>query len=424
VTRLVAVYDAGSVRTAEIAAGLRRLGDVTFAVPAAAATPALLTVMGELGGVVTLDGDLAGQVRALAARSPDAIVTFSERVLRHTAALADGLGLPFHSIATAELLTDKLRQRERLREAGVDGVRSRSVARPDELPAALEAVGLPAIVKPRRSEGSRNTYLVTDPEQAAELVGSLLAAGEREMVVEEYLRGRDCAPFGDYVSVESLVADGEVTHVSVTGKLPLVPPFREIGHCWPAALPEPERRAVEDLAAAALRALGVRVGVTHTEIKLTADGPRVIEVNGRLGGLVNELSVPGARLDLVETAGRLALGGGVPAFSLRDDAVCYLHHNPAPTVPCSLASVEGARQVRALPGVRSYRVLVRPGSPIEGGVHTSLLDLLIGQAPDHAAMLATIDAELDALAFTFQLPGGPVRVAARSLRRCWEDSTP
>jgi hypothetical protein len=423
VTRLIVVYDAGSARTGEIASSLARLGRVTFAVPANAANPGLLTTMRGLADVVTLEGGVADQVRTLAALGPGAILTLSERMLRQTAALARGLGLPFHSPATAARLTDKLLQREALREAGVDGVRSRGLSDPAELPAALDAVGLPAIVKPRVSEGSRNTYLVSDRARAAALVADLLGRGERELVVEELLLGRDCAPFGDYVSVESLVADGEVTHVAVSGKLPQVPPFRETGQFWPAALPEHERRAVADLARAALLALDVRVGVTHTEIKLTSGGPRIIEVNGRLGGFMNELSRP-AGLDLVEAAGRLALGQGVPSFALRDDAVFYLQLNLAPPVPCTLASIEGVRTVRSLPGVCSYRTLVRPGAAIAGGVHTNLLDLLVGQAPDHAAMMATVEAAMDALTFTFILPSGPLRVGARSLRRSWEDVAP
>jgi len=420
VTRLVVVYDAGSARTGEIASSLSGLGRVTFAVPAAAAAPGLLTTMRGLADVVTLEGGVVDQVRALAALGPDAILTFSERMLRHTAVLAEGLGLPFHSPAAAELLTDKLLQRQALREAGVDGVRSRGLSDPAELPAALDEIGLPAIVKPRVGEGSRNTFLVSDRGRGAELVAGLLGEGERELVVEELLLGRDCAPFGDYVSVESLVADGEVTHVAVSGKLPQVPPFRETGQFWQAALPASERRAVEDLAGAALRALDARVGVTHTEVKLTPAGPRIIEVNGRLGGMMNELSRP-AGLDLVETAGRLALGQGAPSLALRDDEVFYLQLNLAPPVPCTLAAIEGVRTVRSLPGVCSYRTLIRPGSAIAGGVHTNLLDLLVGQAPDHAAMLATIEAAMDALTFTFTLPSGPLRVGARSLRRSWED---
>jgi len=429
VTRLLVVYDAGAATPREIAAGLRTLGDVTFGVPASAATPRLLTIMAELGGVVTLEAGVAEQVRALAAQAPDAILTYSDRELRHTAALAEGLGLLYHSVATAELLTDKHRQREALRAAGVDRVRSCPLTRPDELPAAIEAVGLPAVVKPRRGASSRNTFLVSEPEHGAALVRALLAPdgnerGERELVVEELLRGRDCAPYGDYVSVESLTRDGEVTHVAVSGKMPLAPPFREVGQFWPAALSRPDRQAVEDLARGALRALGVRVGVSHTEIKLTPDGPHIIEVNGRLGGTINELSLTAGGPDLIEAAGRLALGLGPQPFAVPDDEVSYVLFNLAPTARCTLESVDGARQVRALPGVRTYRTLIRPGSTIEGGVHSEWLDLLYGRAADHATMLARMDTALDTLRFTFGLPSGPVTVRARSLRQRWEDIAP
>ena len=63
-----------------------------------------------------------------------------------------------------------------------------------------------------------------------------------------------------------------------------------------------------DLATAALRALGVRTGGFHTEIKLTPDGPRVIEVNGRLGGGVPEMLLQASGESLMRLSMRVALG--------------------------------------------------------------------------------------------------------------------
>ena len=48
--------------------------------------------------------------------------------------------------------------------------------------------------------------------------------------------------------------------------------------------------------AAAHRALGVENGITHAEVRLTARGPVIIEVNGRLGG------------DLIPFLGKIATG--------------------------------------------------------------------------------------------------------------------
>ena len=43
------------------------------------------------------------------------------------------------------------------------------------------------------------------------------------------------------------------------------------------------RGPVLGMVADAIEALGIRTAVVHTEVKLTPEGPRLIEVNGRLG---------------------------------------------------------------------------------------------------------------------------------------------
>jgi len=61
---------------------------------------------------------------------------------------------------------------------------------------------------------------------------------------------------------------------------------------------------VPDLATAATKALRVRTGFLHTEIKVTPSGPRVIEVNGRLGGGLPNLLQQAAGFDLLRALGR------------------------------------------------------------------------------------------------------------------------
>jgi hypothetical protein len=291
------VYDKGAVSAGDIAVGLRDLADIVFVVAPTDHVARLGEVLGTLGAVLPLTGDPVSDAAALRAHAPSALVTFSEPMLRTAARLAADLGLPFHDEDTARLLTDKARQRRRLREAGVDEVRSHPMRGPRDWPAALAAVGLPAIVKPVRGEGSRNTHAVHDAAEAPALLTELFAAvpassgGEPRFVVEELLVGRPgLAATGDYVSVESLCGPEGVVHLALTGKFPLVHPFREPGQYWPAQVGDSERRDILDLTTRALTALGVRTGLTHTEIKLTPAGPRIIEVNGRVGGHINELS--------------------------------------------------------------------------------------------------------------------------------------
>ncbi|MGH2510287.1 MAG: ATP-grasp domain-containing protein, partial [Ktedonobacteraceae bacterium] len=71
----------------------------------------------------------------------------------------------------------------------------------------------------------------------------------------------------------------------ITAKQTTPLPFAvEVGHIVPAPLAHEQMAEIEQLVIAALSALGVTDTVTHTEVKLTPHGPRIIEVNARPGG--------------------------------------------------------------------------------------------------------------------------------------------
>ncbi|MEU6556732.1 hypothetical protein ABZ915_41790 [Streptomyces sp. NPDC046915] len=424
---LAVVYDFGSVSPVDAVERLEPLGDVVLAVVDSPHTADVAPLLAELAPLVRVDASgergLDAAAAELRAHAPAAVLTFSERRLDTTAALAARLGLPGHTPGTVRLLTDKHAQRRRLAERGVDRVRTRLLRSPADWAAAVAAVGLPAVLKPVRGEGSRSTHLVHDAAAGAALAHRLLATapdqgGEDGLVLEEYLAGTGREPFGDHVSVESAVVGGRVSHWAVTGKFPLAPPFREVGHYWPAPLTADERVAVLDLAARAVRALDLHTGITHTELKLTPQGPRVIEVNGRLGGFQSGLGLLGGGPDPIELAGRVALGEdpfgadpgpGAPAHDataawMPQDRVVYVRAVPTPADGGLLTKVHGIGDVLGLPGVRSYDSRVRPGTRVPPGVRTGELAVLWGTAGSHAEMVAVLDRALTALSYTFDDP--------------------
>ncbi|MEU8264348.1 hypothetical protein AB0C02_27470 [Micromonospora sp. NPDC048999] len=398
-TRIVVVYDVGAADLREIQTGLSRLGTVAYALPEPVDSR-LAALVGQFGEVVALPD--VDRLR------PDAVLTFSERQLRRTAALTDRLGLPGHTPATAVLLTDKRAQRARLTAADVDRVRSAVVHGPQDWAEAVAAVGLPAVLKPVRGEGSSRTYLI---DSAADVP----LAGDGPFVLEEFLVGRDATPFGDYVSVESVVAHGQVSHLAVTGKFPLLPPFRERGHFWPAVLHDGEHERILDLTGRALRALGVRTGLAHTEIKLTPDGPRLIEVNGRLGGFVNELSIRAAGVDLVELAGRAALGEPAGVDPVRPDRVHFLHNHPSPPFGYRLREVRGVAEARRVPGITGYRRVVPPNATMDADVMTRPMDALAGEAAGHEHMGQVLTHARRCLTFVFEVGGELIEIPGDAL---------
>jgi biotin carboxylase len=342
-----------------------------------------------------------------------AIVTFSERVLRLTTRLARLLDLPYHDDEITRLLSDKSAQRRALREAGVDAVGFHRIASMSDWAVALARVGLPAVLKPVHGGGSRNTFLIEDGAAGEALVARLLAEGgagfpgEDDLVVEEYLRGRPSAPFGDFVSVESAVVSGDVRHFAVMGKFPLAVPFRETGEFWPSHLSDAEEKDIENLARQAIGALRIRSGIVHTEIKLTEKGPRIIEVNGRLGGDVHTLLRSAAKFSPIELAGQIALGRSIQAPGPSCDRVFFQLNHPAPRRRCQLVAVHGIDEVRSLPGVATYRAYARAGSSLSGGVHTSMLDQVAGHARDHDELARLIPEISRRLRFQLLFDGEP-----------------
>jgi hypothetical protein len=386
-----------------------------FVAMAGALAPEEAAEYASFGPVATCDPARAGDaVPDLRDHRPAGITAFSEGVLPLTTELAAGLGLPYHDHDTVVLLTDKWAQRQRLADSGVDAVRSIRVCSRAETHAALARLAGPAVVKPVRSQSSRDTYLVPGPDQ---LPAEVVPTGERSFVVEEYLPGRGEGEFGDFVSIESLVTDGDVVRLGITGKFPMLPPFREQGHVVPSHLSDAEQDAIAALTAEAIHALGVGRGLVHTEVKLTPGGPRILEVNGRIGGYHGDLYRRITHQDWLALGLAVACGDPVdPVPAGTKGRVEFTFFNQPPIHGGILRTVEGAEAVQREPGITGYGLRVPLGHRYPPDVATAWMDVLEGNAPDHDSALNTIGRCLEHLRFTFEQPDGTTRVwqASRS----------
>ncbi|MER7759333.1 ATP-grasp domain-containing protein [Streptomyces sp. NPDC097619] len=383
-------YDLGSATPNDIVAAAHRLCEVVFVAdfdrPGAAAAR---TALHELAEVVDLTGlDPDARITRLKEADLSGLLTYSEYLLGETARLAEGLGLPGHPTALVPALVDKLVQRRILAEAGVQATRCTVIG---EDPAeALAHTGLPAVIKPRIGAGSLHTTRV---DTAEEFLATAAARPDGlEFVAEQLLVGDPTAAgeaWGDYVSVESVHTPNGSRQVCVTGKFPLAEPFRETGMLLPHTLGPDTEAAVLALEAAAVRALGIRHGLTHTEIKLTPEGPRIIEVNGRLGGYVPEILRRATGINLVRAALETALGTEPRIPPARHRGVTYQYFLAPPPVAGTLLDVEGLDELAALPGVRSVEAHAAPGRRVDWREGTqSHLGIVYGTAPDHEALRA------------------------------------
>ena len=395
--RLALVYHPHSFSVFALRAAARDVCQLTWVVDTTIpGTEAMLAMLRRMGGFVDIAGlaiDAAAQ--RVAAERPDGILTLKDSLMETTARLAEQLDLPFHTPAVAARFTDKLAQRTALATAGlpVPGFWP-APPRPegDAWVRLCDQVRLPAIVKPRLgNEGSRDTIQVRSLGELAEALAGI--GPDTPYVIEEYLGDRDGeirAGFGDYVSVETLVCDGEMDHLAITGRFPPAVPFRETGFFIPAELSTVDRADALRVAGAAVAALGVRRGVLHTEIKFTPDGPRVIELNGRIGGGVPEMMLDACDIDLLPLALRLALGEPVRvAGPVPTRCVAYLLYVQAPERMRQVTRVDGLRELAEDPAVSEVILNRGPGQAVHWreGNHGHVFSVR-GVVADHDALLA------------------------------------
>jgi biotin carboxylase len=258
-----------------------------------------------------------------------------------------GLSHPLEP-AIAALAVSKARQRERFDADGVPQPRWRLVAEP------ADAMPLPCVVKAPDRQGQRGLGVARDEQELAAAVNLALQASRSGVaLVEELVEGPE-------LTVNAFSVDGDFRALTVTDRITAEPPAFGVAlaHVWPA-----ERGTEEavDGARRAVEALGIRSGPTYTQVRLAADGPKVMEVAARLGGGHDaELCEAALGVDLNDLALSAALGEHTqpPEPRPRVGGACTAFLVPPPG---ELLGFEGLEDARGSEGVFAVRVYRRPG---------------------------------------------------------------
>jgi biotin carboxylase len=229
---------------------------------------------------------LTEAARAVRRRQPVAgAFSYDEALVHATAHLTRDLGLPGSPPEAVLACRDKAATRAALAAAGIPQPRSVPVGDAVQAQAAADRIGYPVVVKARGLAGSLG--VVFAPDRAAVTGAFRAAAGARwpgvprytaDVLIEEYLDGPE-------ISVDAVLRGGVCTPYAVARKhTGLTPYFEETGHTVHGADPLLHDAELLDQLTRLHKALGLTDGATHSEFRLTAHGPRLVEVNARLGG--------------------------------------------------------------------------------------------------------------------------------------------
>jgi biotin carboxylase len=312
--------------------------------------------------------DVDAVIEVARRQAVDGVLTISaDRAVPVVAAVAQALGLPGIGTDTAYVMTQKIAMRRVLADAGVPQPEFAAVRNVHEGYAALERVGLPAVLKPADSGGQRGVFRL---ETADDLERHLhVALGESptgEAIIEAYVEGLE-------LNGLVIVRDGEAFPLTLSDRLR--PPGIGFGvgwiHVYPATIYADQLEEAERVAVHAVRALGLRDGIAFPQLLATDDGRvLVIEVAARIpGGQMADLARHAVGVDLVEIALLQALGEEVPDEIARPRfmqplAIRFLTASPGPLPTGTVTEIGSLEKVSAFPGVVQADVYLSVGETI------------------------------------------------------------
>ncbi|WP_424349654.1 ATP-grasp domain-containing protein [Latilactobacillus sp. 5-91] len=296
-------------------------------------------------------------------REFDAIIPGTDYVTAVTAKVAEQLNMFGNSYFAAKCARNKDLAREQYLKKGVPSAKFAVVKSIEEARAASKRIGYPLILKPTNTASSIDVfYIDSDDElqkrfiQISKLKQSYMDFKVRnEFILEEFLVGPE-------FSVELFLNNDKIEFVEVTEKHTTEPPyFVELMHVFPTTIDTEHKEEIIDTAYKAAQALDFHNGPTHIEVKMTSNGSRVIEVNGRPGGdhITSDLIFDAYGINIFAKTIELYLNHDVTIAPTKNQAaaISFLFTEQ----DGKLKSVDGLQVIRTSQGFKKLVVDSLPG---------------------------------------------------------------
>jgi len=322
-----------------------------------------------LGGnpVVRVDpSDVDGSVRRLLATVGriDAVVAVDSDMLPLAARLGEALGLAANAPDAVAAAADKALQRRLWGKAGVAQPAFRIASGAADAP----RLGFPCVAKPVSLSASRGVLRADNEAALRDAIVEIRAiladsgrAKDEPILIEEYVPGWE-------LSIDGLLTNGSLAVTAIFDKpdTPDGPTFEETLLVTPSRLPAATLAAATRLAERAARALGLRHGPIHAELRIDERSgqarPVMLELAARsIGGLCSRslcfldgvslemmilMNALGAEVDLKPPPG----ASGVLMLPVERAGV--------------LQGIEGQAEARAVAGVTGLSITIPIGQTV------------------------------------------------------------
>lgn len=294
--------------------------------------------------------------------NPDYIITStSDMPVRTVSWVCERLGKETDiSYQGAIYATDKCEMRKRLKKFGISIPNYHIIESYEEFISSISSMPCRFVLKPADNSASRGVVLIDKKDELNyfEVYNECLQySRNKKLLVEEYLTGPE-------VSVESFTVDGNTTVITITDKIVTPEPFFvELGHTEPSILSQQVQENIKAITCAAINAIGIMNGPSHTEIKITPEGPKIVEIAARLGGdyITSKLVPLSTGIDMIDCSFNVLFKKSVDLnkkFS-RGSAIRFIHGNDG-----VIRRIDGVKTVKNMIGVQEICIYKKEGDYI------------------------------------------------------------
>jgi biotin carboxylase len=293
----------------------------------------------------------------------------------HTALLAalaaQALSLPHNPPEGVRAAGDKHLMRRILASAAVPSPDYTLVSLEDEPQNISAQVKYPCVLKPTFLAASRGVIRADNPGQftaAFERIKTLLSRHEiirrnkeaaRLLLIEDYIPGSE-------VALEGLLTGGQLKLLALFDKPdPLKGPFfEETLYITPSRLPANTQEKIAQRTQEAARALGLREGPLHAELRFNQEEIWIVELAARqIGGLCSRILRFGAGISLEELILRHAVGQPLDKLERRAEPAGVMML-PVPRKGV-LRQVHGLDAARLVPYIEDAVITIPPNQEVE-----------------------------------------------------------
>ena len=239
----------------------------------------------------------------------DGIVSYASDVSAPTAAyVSEKMGLPTNPYNSVMLLTHKDLFRPFLVEHGFNSPKSKGFANAQEALEFFRTLGVPAMIKPSDSNGSKGATRVDDESRFMAAFEKAMSFSRQKVVIVEEFLVRD----GHQIAGDGFIVDGDLVFTGFMSEHfdKLCNPMVPIGESYPSYLSDELKNKAKSEIDRLMKLLGMRFGAINMDFIIDAKGDvYIIEIGPRNGGnLITDVIKQASGIDLAKCTIQAALG--------------------------------------------------------------------------------------------------------------------